>query len=111
MALFLKLLFGIILLLALMAMMRRFQMRLAKSAHARALADGILDAAPEEANRQALADVLRLWDQLDVEKQSELARHLARHPRLEDLDLTQGDVREQTYRSLVGISADKSPEK
>lgn len=111
MALFFKILIGVVLLLAAMALMRRYQMRLARFSQANALAREILNGAPDDANRQVLADTLRLWDLLDGQTQEELTRHLAEHPRLKELDLSDANIRDQTYRSLVGISADKSPEK
>jgi len=111
MVIFLKILVAGVLLLAFMAVMRRYQMRLSRFSQARALSREILSGAPDEANRQVLADTLRLWDLLDGNAQDELKSHLAKHPRLKDLDLSDPEVRDQTYRSLVGISADKSPEK
>lgn len=111
MSLVLNILIGVVVIIALFAVMRRYQMKAAKVAQAEGLAAALLSEAAEKANRQALADVLKLWNYLSRPKQTELRTHLATHPRLKGVDLRDPEMRERTYMDLVGIAKDQSPEK
>jgi len=75
------------------------------------LAASFLSHPVEDANRQMLADILKGWSEYGNDKQMELRKHMADHPRLKGLDLSDEDIRTKAYQSLVGISPGKSPEK
>ncbi len=93
------------------AAVRRVQMRNTRLALADDLAGSILAAAPDGANRQQLADILKSWDQLSATRQEALLAHLKAHPRLEGADLTDEATRTRLFQELLGISLSKSPEK
>jgi len=90
---------------------RRYQIKAAGLARVDGLARSVLATEPGQANRQQLADLLKDWDLVSTARLSELKDHLARHPRLDGVDLDDPDARRSTYEALVGISPGKSPEK
>lgn len=101
----------VILVVAFLFVMRRYQIRAARFARVEGLASRLLGEEPGGINRQDLADILRQWDDLKADQKRTLGAHLSAHPRLEGLDFSDPELRMNKYRELVGISQDKSPEK